>query len=133
MFQPITIKWGGDEYTIPANGVLKAIAIIEEHFTLADMVQQIRTNTVKMATLACAWGNLLRHLGAKVTDEEVYAGLFEGDSEEITQRIVTTVNMLMVIMVPAKKKTTIATETDAMTNPDTAPRQRRSSNRSTRR
>ena len=39
MFEPVTLKWRGDEYVIPPNQMLGAIARIEEYISLDEIHQ----------------------------------------------------------------------------------------------
>lgn len=96
-FEPIELEWNGEQYTIPSNRVLGAIAIIENHVTFTELADAAVKNRMPMVRLSQAWGAVLRYAGAKIEDDEVYSLMFSGD---IKNQIVTSVNALMVMMLP---------------------------------
>ena len=103
MFQPITVSWKAESYTIPPDGVLRAIAAIEDVITLGELARDSETGTIRFTRIAKAWGALLRHLGSKVSDDDVYAELFSGNLVEVKERIslsVSTLIAMMVVIVP---------------------------------
>ena len=76
IFQPIQLSWHSRDFTIPAERVLGAIAVVEEVATFPEIVQMINRNP-NMSKVARAYGELLRYAGARVEDDEVYEGLFK--------------------------------------------------------
>jgi hypothetical protein len=80
--------------------VLGAVAVVEEHLTMAELAQEAQSGRMRLARLSRAFGALLRYAGARISDDEVYTGLFEGDPAAVKERIVTGVNTLMALMVP---------------------------------
>lgn len=77
MFQPIVLKWDGVAYTVPANRVLAAIATVENVLTLDELGRFTNKGTVPLARVAQAYGALMRFAGADVTDDAIYAGMFD--------------------------------------------------------
>lgn len=72
IFDPIEIEWDGKPYRIEPQNILKAIARVEEHITLAQLVKQAESGSVSSSKLSMAFGTLIRFAGAKATDEEVF-------------------------------------------------------------
>jgi hypothetical protein len=104
MFKEIEVVWGNETYVIPPKGVLKAIAVVEEHLTLNDLAISSQTGDVKLTQLSMAFGALLRHCGSRITDDEIYLSLFRGDDETIRERMITSIQMLMTLMVPPQEE-----------------------------
>jgi hypothetical protein len=100
MFAPVELSWADQTYVIPPDRVLGAVAVVEEHLTMAELAQEAQNGRLRLARLSRAFGALLRYAGARITDDEVYAGIFEGDPKTVKERIVTGVNTLMALMVP---------------------------------
>ena len=98
VFEDISVSWGGEEYVIPANRVMGAIAIIEDVFVFGELVEGVQTGRLAMNKLARAYGGLLRYAGARVNDEDVYGGMFRPG--KLREAIPEAINTLMVIMTP---------------------------------
>lgn len=92
IFEPVTLTWQGDEYTVPSDRVLGLIASVEDHITLADLG---RETAPKLAQLSYAYAAALRYAGARVTADEVYAACFRNASSTI-QLLITSLLMLMI-------------------------------------
>lgn len=73
IFEPVTITWGDEEYTVPSDKVMRLIAVIEDHLRINDLVSE---KGPALAKLACAYGSVLRFAGARVSDDEVYHAFF---------------------------------------------------------
>lgn len=104
LFQPYTIHWAGRDHVIPADRIMRAIAVVEEHVTLHELMDVMgQRRTVKMVTMAQAYGALLRFVGVEITDEEVYVAFFAGgDGAELMFSAVRGLQMLMIPPQPAK-------------------------------
>lgn len=72
LFKSVTLSWGDVKYVIPADRVLQAIAVTEEHLTLHELQVYHARGTAPMARIAQAYAALLRYAGCNVTDEVVY-------------------------------------------------------------
>jgi len=75
-----------------------AIAAIEKVGTIKE-IHDDNTNrgTVRLATLASAFGAVLRYAGSRVTDEEVYIGMHESGNElETTQAALGAIISIMI-------------------------------------
>ena len=76
MFKQIEIGWHDDDYVIPADKVLGAVAAVEEVITVQKLMRISNEDELPLSHVAMAYANLLRYAGAKVTDDEVYQGMF---------------------------------------------------------
>lgn len=100
MFNPTTLVWNEKEYLIPANRMMGAIASIEEHITLNELHETSqRRNTIKLASLAGAYAAALQYAGAKVSQEDVYKGIFAQGGVG-SSFIIEAVQTLILMMVP---------------------------------
>lgn len=98
-FSPVTLVWDGVEYTIPADKMMRAIAIIEDHTTLSEL-----QSGPKPTRIAGAFAAVLTFAGAKgVTDEDVYAALFR--TGEAAADVVNAVTNLILMMIPPEHLT----------------------------
>jgi hypothetical protein len=97
IFQPITLAWHGEEFVIPASQVLPAIAIVEEIVTFPELVR-MRSVNPNFSKIARAFGALLRFAGVRVSDEEVYGGLFK--EEKTVSEVLTAIDAMVAIMMP---------------------------------
>ena len=97
--QDVTFTWGGEEYRVEAREVLPLIAKVEEILTLTEVITAAQRDTVPMAKLSMAFGVMLRYAGARVTDSEVYSGMFkEGGAGP--QAAIAAANSLLTLMIP---------------------------------
>lgn len=96
LFDDVSLTWKGREYVIPRNRVMGAIARVEDVLTLHELlVIQTRGGT-PYAKLSAAYGTVLRYAGAKVEDEDVYAGMFKAEtSGEIGGAVVNLLHMML--------------------------------------
>lgn len=80
-FEPVTLPWGEQTYTVPANKVLGLVREIEDALEYeggpAAVYVLFRPGGVRLTRLAGALGAALRYAGASVTDDEVYLTLME--------------------------------------------------------
>ena len=97
IFRDVTLVWKGEAFVIPATQVLGAIAIVEEQITFMELIVSMQKGKPPLVQIARAYGGVLRYAGAKVTDEETYAGIFDPVRHK---KIMAAVNMLLVMMVP---------------------------------
>jgi hypothetical protein len=100
IFEAIKLTWKGVDYEIPPDQVMRGIARIEDVFTLGELSRHMARGTLPLAKIAQAYGVALRHAGAAVSDEDVYAGMFSGDAAELQKRGLAAVNTLLVMMMP---------------------------------
>lgn len=110
IFDPITLGWDGKTYTVPARNVLEAIARIEEHITLTDLLRS-RGGSIPLAKLSRAYASVLRAAGATdITDEAVYRGMFAETVGAVNnvQMITDVVGGLLHMMIPKDQETGLA-------------------------
>ena len=99
-FKEVKLGWNGTEYVIEPDRVLGAIARIEDIVTLEELSRFGAKQSLPRAKLAMAFGAVLRYAGAKkLTDDDVYHGMF-GD-ERSSANMMAAVTALMAMMVPA--------------------------------
>jgi len=99
VFEPITLTYAGEDFTIPATRVMGAIARIEEHVTLTELATWGSDRAkIRVTKLAAAYGSLMRYAGADVTDDDAYGYLF-ADAAGLSG-VVTVAQTLMVMMIP---------------------------------
>ena len=92
IFEPVHLTWKGHEYTVAADRVMRLIATLEEHVTLADLL----SGRPPHARLAMAYADALRYAGAKVSEEEVYEALFQGEEGSRYTAVIQGVLMMMI-------------------------------------
>lgn len=81
IFESFSFEWEGRKHVIPASSIMRAIAVVEQHVTLHEIVTMMNERkTVRMVQLSAAYAALLRFVGEDVTDEQVYAGFFAGEA-----------------------------------------------------
>lgn len=100
IFEEVRLSWKGKDYVIPANDVLRAIAKVEDVLTLGELGSARGDGRVPYAKLASAFGALLRHAGASVTDEEVYNDLFSGGPKDLPRSALAAIVTLQTLMIP---------------------------------
>ena len=98
IFQDVTLAWKDEEFTIPGNKVLGAIAIVEEHITFTQMIDALGRGRLPLVAIAKAFAGVLRYAGASVTDDEAYEGMFVGG--DLQKKVIDSINTLLVMMVP---------------------------------
>jgi len=99
IFDDWTLEWEEKQYTIPANRILGAIGTAEEFITLPELAAAAETGKIKFSKVACAYGAVLRYAGARVTDEDVYGGMFRvGDNKK--QSVIVALQGLLGLMMP---------------------------------
>jgi hypothetical protein len=101
---PVTLKWNGQAYIVPADQLLPVIAAIESILTLAELQEHLSRKSIPQAKVAMAYGAALRLAGCDVTDNEVYITMFPNSSEGINaaSNAVNSVRGLIALMIPPK-------------------------------
>lgn len=93
LFSDVTLHYGEDDYVVKADQVMRLIAIIEDHISLGELT---REQGPPFGKLASAYSAALRFAGCRVSDEQVYAGLFGDDASRDSADAVTGLLFLMV-------------------------------------
>jgi hypothetical protein len=100
-FDDISLDWDGKTYTIPANKVLGAIARIEDVMTLGELLAYVERETAPFGKIAAAYGAVLRYAGCKVSNEDVYTGIFAAATPAAVQTVViSSLTTLLAMMMP---------------------------------
>lgn len=99
-FNTLHLSWGGKEYHIPADQVMKAIARVEETVTFGELAEMLSTGRLKFAKISQAYATFLRYAGAMVTDEEVFFVLFPRGSADVLNEAMGKLYTLIVMMSP---------------------------------
>lgn len=97
-FEEVGLTWEGREYVIPADGVLRVIAKVEDVITLGELA--VAQKRIPLAKLATAYGVMLRAAGADVTDEQVYSGMFANGGKDMPRRAMQAALTLQALMIP---------------------------------
>lgn len=111
-FEDVTLSWGGEEFTIPADRQMRLIAVIEDalldHTGVPAVAVLSRRGGPSQSRLSAAYGAALRHAGAKVTDEEIYLTLQADIAEqkvEVQNKIqAATLGLLAILSPPMMSK-----------------------------
>jgi hypothetical protein len=132
IFQPIRLSWHSRDFTIPAERVMGAIAVVEEVMTFPEIVRMIGGGHPNISKVARAYGALLRYAGAGVDDDEVYEGLFKPGT--MHAQVLTALDMLAAMMLPPSAIVSLSSGAASEGNVARAPKARsKSSKRSSRR
>jgi hypothetical protein len=100
VFSDFKMSWDGVDYSIPKDRILGAIEIVEDVVTISQIHSMLADpETIKFRKVARAFGELLRYAGAKITDEQVYEGLFSRDKEK-TSSVMVSLFLLLKLMIP---------------------------------
>lgn len=106
-WEPTVLTWNGRDYTISANSTMGAIARVEDHITLFELIAAGSSGKPPLAKIAQAYGSLLRYAGARVTDLEVYSAMFGRESGEdgmTVQVAIQALNSLQLLMMPPEMR-----------------------------
>lgn len=97
IFEKVEVVWNGETFTIPANRVLRCIADVEDELTLAQLSRYLQSGNPPLAKLSRAFALVLRHAGAKASEDDVYAALFkDGDQNARALEAIYTLQVLMI-------------------------------------
>jgi len=81
-FEPVTLTWAGEDYSVPAARQMMLIAEIEDAISGRSGIPALailaRGGGPSHSRLAGAYGAALRYAGAAVTDEAIYLAIMEG-------------------------------------------------------
>jgi hypothetical protein len=109
IFNDVEFAWKGHLYTLPSNKVMRAIAEVENIIALNELQDLLGRGAVPLAKLACAYATVLRMIGVKVEDEEVYSGMFDAATQETVTASITT---LMLMMIPKSALAKLGAKTE---------------------
>jgi len=80
-FDDVKLAWRGKDYLLPADRVFDVACRIEEIITIPALCKSLADNNPSFTKVAMAYGIALRAAGAKVSDEQIYAGMFGSDEQ----------------------------------------------------
>ena len=116
-FEDVTLGWGGEEYTVPANNQLMLIAQIEDALAGTSGQQAVnvllRSGGPSHSRLSQAYGAALRYAGATVTDDEIYLSIMEdfaSGSNDSASKIQGAIMGLLAIVAPPIARAVAADE-----------------------
>lgn len=110
IFDDVELEWEGVKYTLKGDGqIMKAVAAVEDHLTLAELFQGQESGRVPLAKLSMAYAILLRHAGARqISDAEVYAGMWANGAD--ASAIQEAITSLLALMMPQSVLDNIQTD-----------------------
>lgn len=101
-FEPVTLQWNGENFTIPADKQMMLIAVIEDALSGGTGRQALsilgQAEGPPYTRLAAAYGAALRHAGANTTDEDVYLTIMQGFADESGDTTIFIQNAVLGIM-----------------------------------
>ena len=99
-FEPVTLSWKGQDYTVPAKKQLELIARIEDALAGDTGEQAIsvlfRPGGPPHSRLARALGAALRYAGATVGDDEIYLTIHEDIANKSREQVAATMQMMTI-------------------------------------
>lgn len=100
VFDDVILEWDGKQKTVPAQGVMRMLAKIEDHLTLHEMQTYFSRGTAPMVRVSSAYAAALQHAGFQVSDDEVYARLMSAGAEDDGALALSVIENLQTMMVP---------------------------------
>lgn len=107
-FDPVTLIWKGEEFTVEPDRVMGLILIVEDALTAGTGEQALsvltRNTGPQKGRLCKTYTAALRYAGAKVTEAEVYksliAGLANNDKKLLDQMQSATIALFAILAPP---------------------------------
>ena len=97
-FDPIQLRWQDRDFTIPANRVMMAIAIVEDVLPLHRIASMAASGDINLTRVSMAYGAVLRFAGGEVTDEEIFKSLISSPDQSMIAA--SSLQTLLMMMVP---------------------------------
>lgn len=99
IFRKVELEFKGKIYTIAPDQTLGAIATIEEHFPVIQLIGALQTQTIKIVELSECVRDVLEYAGAEgITTEQVYDEIMGAGNAQAA--IVVTLTKLIQIAIP---------------------------------
>lgn len=95
IFNELNLTWKGTDYTVPADNILRLIAKVEDVITLNELYSYSQKGAAPLAKLATAFGIILRYAGCKVSDDEIYKTIVNGETNAATVATHTILGMML--------------------------------------
>ena len=101
-FEPVTLTWQEQSWTVPANKQMGLIARIEDALSGDSGEQAVtilwRKEGPPHSRMAAAFGAALRYAGASVTDEEIYLSIHRDIATGSATQTAAKVNMMILAL-----------------------------------
>jgi hypothetical protein len=81
VFRTIMLQWDGVTYEVKPT--MQLLNKIEQRVSLAALVRGLSTDSPPLSHMAFVAGEFLREGGARVSDEEIYRELINGDVQAL--------------------------------------------------
>lgn len=91
-FKDVLLTFNGASFVLPAAGLLRVIARLEDVISLGDL----SSPKPPLAKISQAYGIALRAAGAEVSDEDVYIQMFGGAAQINAGEAVSGLLMMMI-------------------------------------
>ncbi|MFA5387044.1 MAG: hypothetical protein WC322_01455 [Candidatus Paceibacterota bacterium] len=119
MFEDVILKWRGVDYPVKYNRIVGAIARVEQHLTLFELLQYTERNTIPFGRVSQAFQAALAYAGAKVTVDEIYEWMMDNPAEMVN--VTECLNSLLELMVPPSLKNKSVSVSVPLDQPTVAP------------
>lgn len=103
MFDDIDIELDGVVKKITASSIMPLIGRIERIITVQDLFQCMQDGKPPLASIAMAYGLMLRSAGFLISDQQVYSDMFSGESGAIDSAASSVANLLMLMIPPSAR------------------------------
>jgi hypothetical protein len=103
MFEDIDIELDGVTKKIMASSIMPLIGRIERIITVQDLFQCMQDGKPPLASIAMAYGLMLRSAGFLISDQQVYSDMFSGESGAIESAASSVTNLLMLMIPPSAR------------------------------
>lgn len=81
VYQDILLVWRDQEYTIKPT--MRLMQDIEQRFSISRVAHRITQGDAPLSHMAAIVGIMLRSAGAKVSDDEVFSEIMQGDTDSV--------------------------------------------------
>lgn len=99
IFDDVELSWNGVPYRLSGDTqIMRALAAVEDHVTISELANGQQDGHIPLAKLASAYAAVLRQAGCRVSDAEVYMGMWKGGVD--TARITEAISGLLGMMIP---------------------------------
>lgn len=117
-FKPIEAEWKGSIKVIQPENILRLVAQVEDIITLTELSVAMNSTAngqpkIPMGKIALAYAILLRFAGFNVTDDEVYAEMFNQSSKTENKQLamVDYISLLLLALTPPDRLQKALSET----------------------
>ncbi len=99
IFRKVELEFKGEVYTIHPDKTMGAIATIEEHFPVIQLISALQNNTIKVTALCACVKDVLEYAGAEdITIEQVYDEIMGAGNAQ--SAIIITLTKLIQLAIP---------------------------------